>query len=72
MDLFEQLNEIETLIEQEEEKKKQEALFCHVPGNVMDFLVEDLAWEEIALEKAQQAEKLKLKPLTAGFGPWAW
>lgn len=71
MDLFEQLNQIDSIVCDEEDKKVQQALFLEkkVEGSFFD---EDLVWQEIELEKAQQAEKEKLKPLTAGFGPWSW
>lgn len=72
MDLFEQLQQMDQLVAEEEEKRKQEELFSTKKANSMDFLVEDIVWQEIEMEKAQEAEVKKLKPLSSGFGPWAW
>lgn len=72
MDIFTQLEQIDQMIEEAEERKKQEELFQNKKENAMEFLVKDMLWEEIEMEKAQKAEKEKLQPLSFGFGPWSW
>lgn len=72
MDLFEQLSQIDEFVSGEEEKKLQEQLFKSKPSHSMDFMLEDITWHEVELEKVQKAEEKKLVPLSAGFGPWSW
>ncbi len=72
MDIFEHLIKIDETMEEKQEALDREKLFGLSKKGEMNFLVEDLAWDVSNHVTQEEKPKVKIAPLSSGFGPWTW